>query len=261
MKADVFDLNGKAVGKIELPDVFEEHIREDLIRRAFLSTMSKNVQPYAANVMAGKRTAAHFHGGRPGRTGVSRYAMIGRDLARLPRLHGKTPLHMTWRARFAPQTVKGRQAHPPKVEKVWEEKINKKERKKAIRSAIAATAVKELVLKRGHKASEIKQLPIVLEDDIQKLSKTKELIGLLKRIGLEKEIDRLRIRKIKRGKYKRKVGPLFVVKEDKGIGKAASNLTGVDVCNVKNLSVELLAPGASPGRLVIFTKSAIESLK
>jgi large subunit ribosomal protein L4e len=261
MKVDVFDLNGKSSSKIELPEVFEEQIREDLIKRAFLASLSRSIQPFGADTMAGKRTAAHFHGGRPGRTGVSRYAMIGRDMARAPRLHGKTPLHMTWRARFVPQAVKGREAHPPMIEKVWEEKINKKERKKAIRSAIAATAVKALVLKRGHRISEIEHLPFVVEDGIQKISKTKELVGFLKKIGLEKELERIGTRKIKRGKYKGKVGPLFVVKEDKEISRAVRNLPGADVCKPSNLSVDKLAPGASAGRLVIFTKSAIKDLK
>ena len=261
MKVDVFDLNGKPSGKIELPEVFEEQIREDLIKRAFLASLSRSIQPHAADTMAGKRTSAHYHGGRPGRTGVSRYAMVGRDLARLPRIHGKTALHMTWRVRFVPQAVKGREAHPPKLERVWEEKINKKERRKALRSAIAATAVKDLVLKRGHKIDRIEHLPIIVEDDIQKISKTKELVGFLKKIGLENEIERIKARKIKRGKYKRKVGPLFVVKEEKEISKAVGNLPGADVCKPNNLSVEKLAPGTSAGRLVIFTKSAVESLK
>ena len=43
--------------------------------------------------------------------------------------------------------------------------------------------------------------------------------------------------------------------------KAAKNLPGVDVVTVDNLNVELLAPGTHPGRLTIWTQSAIEKLK
>ncbi|MGC8812751.1 MAG: 50S ribosomal protein L4, partial [Candidatus Aenigmatarchaeota archaeon] len=82
-----------------------------------------------------------------------------------------------------------------------------------------------------------------------------------------KEIERIKEKKIRAGKgkargrkYKRKVGPLIVVTEDKGIGKAAKNLPGVEVCRVEKLSVEKLAPGASAGRLTIWTKSAIAKL-
>jgi large subunit ribosomal protein L4e len=266
MKVSVFDLNGKEIGKVELPKVFEEPVREDLILRAFLATMSKKRQPYGADIFAGKRTSAHYHGSR--RITRPEVKMMDREMARLPRIHSKAPPHMLFEARLVPQARKGREAHPPKVEKIWEQKINKKEKRKAIRSAIAATAKKELVLKRGHKAEGIKELPIVVEDKIQEISKTKDLVDFLKKIGLEKEIERIKRKKIRAGKgkargrkYKRRVGPLIVITQDKGISKAAKNLPGLSVCRVENLSAEKLAPGAMPGRLTIFAKSALEKLR
>ncbi len=42
---------------------------------------------------------------------------------------------------------------------------------------------------------------------------------------------------------------------------AARNLPGVDVSLVKNLNVELLAPGTHPGRLTVWTNSSIDELK
>jgi large subunit ribosomal protein L4e len=53
---------------------------------------------------------------------------------------------------------------------------------------------------------------------------------------------------------------LIVITEDKGIGKAIRNLIGCNVCRVENLSVAYLAPGAMPGRLTIFTESAVKKL-
>ncbi|MBI2543542.1 MAG: 50S ribosomal protein L4 [Candidatus Aenigmarchaeota archaeon] len=262
MKVDVLDLNGKPAEKIELPKVFEEPVREDLILRAVLATQSRKRQPYGSDVMAGKRTAAHYHGRRR-----QRYSMMSKETARLPRLHAKTVPFLTMAARFVPQAVKGRRAHPPKVEKVWEQKINRKERRKAIRSAVAATAIKEFVLKRGHKVDAIKEFPIVVDDRLQELKKTKEVIEFMKKIGLEKELERISERKIRAGKgkmrgrkYKTKIGPLFVVTSN-GMSKAVNNLMGCNVCNVKNLSAEYLAPGSAVGRLTIFTKSAINELK
>jgi len=260
MKVDIFDLQGQPKGKIDLPKVFQEPVREDLIARAFIATMNKKRQPYGVDTMAGKRTSAHYHGLRH-----HRWTMMSREMARMPRTHGKVSPQQMWRPRFAPQTVGGRQAHPPIVEKVWEEKINRKERQKAIRSAIAATAAKEFVLKRGHKFE--KDLPIVVEDEIQTISKTKELLALLEKIGLEKELERTGKRKIRAGigklrgrKYRKRKGPLLVVKEDKGVSKAVKNIPGMDICRVENLSAEYLAPGAIPGRLTIWAKSSIEKL-
>ena len=59
---------------------------------------------------------------------------------------------------------------------------------------------------------------------------------------------------------KQAVGPLIVVVEKKGLAKAAANLPGVDIVTVKALSTELLAPGASPGRLTLWTSGALEQL-
>jgi large subunit ribosomal protein L4e len=261
MEVDVFGRDGKPVGKISLPKVFSEPVREDLIRRAFLSTASKQRQPYGTDVLAGQRTSAHYHGYRR-----HRYTMMNREMARLPRLHGKTVPFLYFRARFVPQAKGGREAHPPKTEKVWEEEINKKERQKAIKSAIAATASKELVLKRGHLVEG--QVPIVVDDAVQQISKTKDLVQFLNAIGLRKEIERVKKKKVRAGKgkvrgrkYKKKVGPLIVIAEDKGIGKAAKNLPGFNVCRVENLCAAYLAPGGMPGRLTIWTKSAVEKLR
>ncbi len=94
--------------------------------------MTAKLQPKGTDPMAGKRTTAVSFG-------------TGLGLARVPRVKGSL-----WpTARFAPNVVKGRRAHPPKVEKVLHERINKRERRKAIRSAIAATAIKDLITARG----------------------------------------------------------------------------------------------------------------
>jgi len=260
MKVDVFDLDGNPKEKIELPKVFSEKIREDLIRRAVLSSLSKKRQPYGTDTEAGQRSSAHYHGYRR-----HRYTMMNREMARMPRIHGKAPPFLYFSARNVPQARKGREAHPPKVEKIWELKINKKERRKAIHSALAAVANKEIVKKRGHKFDG--EVPIVVEDKFQEYKKTKDVIEFLKKIGLQKELERISEKKVRAGigklrgrKYKRKIGPLFVISEDKGISRAAKNISGTEVIEAKKIGAIHLAPGTMPGRLTIFTKSAIEKL-
>lgn len=261
MKVDILDLEGKPQGKIELPEIFSESFRPDVIRRAVLSLQSQRRQPYGTDELAGLRTSAHYHGRRR-----YRWTMMMRDMARMPRIHGGST-HMVWRARKVPQAVKGRKAHPPKVEKIWYQKINKKEKTLALRSAIASTGNKEIVKKRGHRVDKIKQLPLVVDDRVESIKKTKDVEKLFLTLGFEDELMRLEKRKVRAGrgkmrgrKYKTKVGPLIVVSEDKGIAKSCKNLLGVDVLNVKNLSVEDLAPGTVPGRLTIWSKSSIEKL-
>lgn len=257
----VFGMDGKPIGEIELPKVFYTPLREDLILRAWLSTQSKKRQPYGTDVMAGLRSSAHYHGMRH-----HRYTMMNRELARLPRLHGKTVPFLYLQARIVPQAKGGRAAHPPKVEKIWEQKINKKERKLAIASAIAATRLKDLVAKK-HRIGNL-DLPIIVDDKIEEIKKTKDLVTFLKKIGLEAELERVKKKKVRAGKgkmrgrrYKRKVGILFVFADDKGISKAVKNLPGCHSVKVEDLCVDLLAPGGIPGRLTVFSKSAIEKLR
>jgi len=261
MKVNVYDLNGKPVGKIELPNVFFTEFRPDVITRAILAIQSHRRQPYGADELAGLRTAAHYHGRRR-----TRWTMMGRDLARMPRLHATSP-HLLWRARQVPQAVKGREAHPPKPEKDWWQKINKKELKLALKSAIAATAKKEIVEKRGHKVERVKELPIVVSDKIEDVKKTKDIEKILSSLGLDEELKRVKKKKVRAGKgkmrgrkYKKKKGPLIVVSEGKDIIKACENLPGIEAKKVDEISVEDLAPGAHPGRLTIWSKSAIEKL-
>ena len=253
----VFNLDGTEKGDVKLPKVFSKEYRPDLIKKAVLSIQSGKRQPYGPNLLAGKRTSARYIGTQ------GRHGMKNKELARVPRVVGSSG-QQERRARFAPQTTSGRKAHPPKVEKVWEKKINKKEMKVALLSAISATANLELV-KAKHRIE--KEVPIVVDDRIEKIGKTSELKKILLVLGFKKEADRAKKKKIRAGKgkmrgrkYKRKKSFLFVVSKNNGIVKACKNIPGVDICNAKNLNVELLAPGCMAGRLVIFSEDAVKKL-
>jgi large subunit ribosomal protein L4e len=248
--AKVFNLEGKAVGKIELPSIFATPLRPDVIKRAVLAMQSNRLQRQGRDPMAGKRTTAESRG-------------TGSGQARLPRR--KTA---SGRAAFAPGTVGGRQSHPPTSEKKIVKRIPKKERKLALFSAIAATASKEIVAKRGHSIEDVLQIPLVVSAELEELKRAKQVEEVLIRLGVLSEIVRVReSRKVRAGKgksrgrkMKQAVGPLIVVSEKKGIMKAAGNIPGVDVVAVTNLNPEVLAPGTHPGRFTIWTSSAIEEL-
>ena len=247
---NVYSLDGAPIKEIKLPEIFYEEIRPDIIKRAVIASQTHRIQPKATDVMAGKRTTAFSWGPGYGR-------------ARVPRIRTGT------RVAFAPMTVGGRQAHPPRIEKKIKEKINKKERRLAIRSAIAATASKELVQKRGHKIEKAPELPIIVEDTFQTLKKTSDVKKALEKLGMLDDITRAKTKKTIRAgkgkmrgrKYRKAKGPLIVIAKNDGIVSSARNLPGVDIVVVKNLNAELLAPGTHPGRLTLWTESAIEELK
>jgi large subunit ribosomal protein L4e len=248
--AKIFSLEGKTIGKIELPLVFGTPLRPDVIKRAVLAIQSRRFQPQGRDPMAGKRTTAESRG-------------TGSGNARIPRIKGGSG-----RAAFAPGTVKGRAGHPPTSEKTIVKRIPKKEKRLALLSAIAATASRELVVSRGHSIEDVPEVPLIVTDDLEELKKTKEVEETLIRLGVLSDIYRVKeSRNVRAGKGKRRgrrmkqaVGPLLVVAENKGIIEAAKNIPGVDVVDVNSLNAELLAPGTRPGRFTIWTNSAIGRL-
>ncbi len=247
---EIFDLQGKSTGKTKLPNIFSTPLRPDVIKRAVLAIQSSRIQPQGRDPMAGKRTTAESRG-------------TGSATARVPRIKGGSG-----RAAFAPSTVKGRQPHPPRAEKKILKSIPKKEAKLALFSAIAATAQKDTVASRGHKIDDALQIPLIVEDAIEGLTRAKEVEETLTSLGVMADITRVRdSRKIRAGKGKHRgrkmkqaVGPLIVVVDSKGLANAASNVPGVQVTTVANLNTEMLAPGTHPGRLTLWTNSAIETL-
>jgi large subunit ribosomal protein L4e len=249
--AEIFDLQGKATGKITLPNVFSTPVRPDVIKRAVLAIQSNRLQPQGRDPMAGKRTTAESRG-------------TGMGTARVPRLKGGSG-----RAGFAPSTVGGRQPHPPKAEKTIVKEIPKKEARLALISAIAATAQKEFVAGRGHKVENVVQLPLIVDNAIESLTKAKEVEEAFAKLGIEADLIRVRdSRNVRAGKGKRRgrkmkqaVGALIVVVDNNTLMNAASNIPGVQVTTVTNLNTEMLAPGTHPGRLTVWSNGAIEQLK
>ncbi|WP_321211671.1 50S ribosomal protein L4 [Methanothermobacter sp. DP] len=250
MKIKVYSLEGEAIDEMELPEIFNEEFRPDVIKRAVLSAQTARVQPWGPDPMAGKRTSAKSYG-------------AGRGVAMVPRIKNGS------RAAFVPQAVGGRRAHPPRPQKNYHERINRKERRLAIRSAVAATAMRDLVEARGHRIENVPQVPLVVDDELSRIKRTADTREVFRKLGIMDDIVRAKEgKKIRAGKgkmrgrkYRTPKGPLIVVGEDKGIALGARNHPGVDVVTVENLNAELLAPGTHPGRLTVFTRSAIEKLE
>lgn len=262
MKASVYNLKGEKVKEIILPKQFSESYHPDLIKRAVLVIQANKRQPYGAHPEAGKRASVTLSKRRRDYRGI-----YGRGASRIPRkVLWRRGSQFGWVGAFVPGTVKGRKAHPPKEEKIWEQKINKKERKKAIRSALAATLDKTLVEERGHVLPNL--FPLIIESNIESLSKTKEVKKTLDSLGLKEELKRVLKKKVRAGKgklrgrkYKKKVGPLIIVSDNCKLEISARNIPGIDVIRIKDVNTELLAPGAQAGRLTLYTDKAIEKLE
>lgn len=249
-KVNVYNKAGSASGEVQLPGVFETEFRPDVIRKAVNAAHANRRQPYGAYKLAGH--------------GPHKSVRSGQGISRVPRAT------QGGNAVFSPANVGGRRAHPPKVEKNLFEKINRKEKMLARASALGATAIEDAVRTRGHRFKEGLTLPVVVDDEVEAIEKTKELIGAFGAIGVGDDLTRAvegKHQRAGRGKsrgrrFKTPKSLLFVVSGlEAPVLTAAKNLTGVDVATPEMLSTELVAPGGDAGRLVVFTKSALTRLE
>jgi large subunit ribosomal protein L4e len=256
MKVPVFSTTGSNDGDIELPLVFSTPVRNELIHRAYVHLESHSFQRQGRYPNAGMDVVAE-----------SNSPPTGHHQARIARMAGGGGGRQGQAGGVA-MTRKGRQAHPPTSERVIHKILNKKENRLALCTALAATTSSALVKLRGHKVDKIGSFPVVVSDQIESIYKSKELAKIFDALNLSQDVNRLKDRlKGRSGKphlrgRKTKVGKsvLLVVMNSKNLSKASSSLLGVDVVDAKNLSVLDLAPGATPARLTVFTKGAIEEI-
>jgi len=256
MKLKIKAITGTSKKEIILPAQFNEPVRPDIIKRAFLVIQSNNRQKKGAAPDAGKRHSSYLSKRRN-----SYRSTYGIGQSRTPRkVMSRRGTRLNYVGAFAPQTVGGRRAHPPKSEKIITLSINRKERRKAIRSAMSAILNIEFLKEKNYQVPS--DYPFIIENSIEKISKTSELKEILEKLKIKTYIQR-KIRagrgKTRGRKYTRKKGPLFVTGNECELFDASKNLN-VESCQVKNLNVKLLAPGGMPGRVVLFTENAINIL-
>ena len=258
MKTKVYDIEGKEGNEITLPICFGAKVRDDLISKVVESKVRK--QPYAPNPLAGSQHSASGLLNRRRHVWKSSY---GRGISRVPRkILSIKGSQFNWVAASTPNARGGRRAHPPKVVAMIEQpKINKKEEKLALISAISASANKKYVEEKYETLEKIDKLPIVVESKLIKM-KTKELLTALEKIlGKELSSVAFKERKIRAGKgklrgrkYKSNAGMLLVISDEENI-KAGK----IEVVKVGKLGVWDLAKGGR-GRLTLYTESAIKQL-
>lgn len=249
-KVNIYNKTGGVAGEADLPAAFTTEFRPDLIRKAVNTFHANKRQPYGASLMAGKQHA-------------ERSVRSGQGISRVPRMRQGS------KAVFSPAVVGGRRAHPPKVAKDWTEKINKKEKALAFRSALAALAQTDMVAGRGHRFKEGITLPVVIEDALAGVEKTSEVLALFETLGLTPDLERADaghkqrpgVGKLRGRRMRTPRSVLVVAPAGSAIHAAAQNLRGVEVSTPENLNVDKIAPGGDAGRLTVFTASALRQLE
>jgi large subunit ribosomal protein L4e len=248
-QVNVYGIDGKVKGSAALPAVFSTPLRPDIIRRAVVSAQANRRQRYGPSKVAGMRHSVATWGKGRGTSRVQRLK-AGRNAAQ------------------SPNNVGGRRAHPPRPEHDFTKRINVKERKLAIASALAASSNPEVVRARGHRFNEGITLPIVVDDAAESLDKTKDVQTLLAALGLgadlQRAIDGTHVRagrgKMRGRRYRVPSSILLVATSGSPVIAGARNLPGVSATSPRGLNAEYLAPGGDPGRLVVISRKALETL-
>jgi len=243
--------------QIALPAVFLAPIRSDIVHHVHRDMNKNKRQPYAVKqgfLQAGHNTAAESWG-------------TGRAVARIPRVPGGGTSRAGQGA-FGNMCRGGRMFNPTKTWRKWHRKINVNQRRYAVCSALAASALPSLVMARGHRISQVAECPLVVDNSVEGTDKTSKALKILAQLGASEDVDKSKasrqircgVGKMRNRRFVQRRGPLIVYNEDKGLSKAFRGLAGVELCNVSRLNLLQLAPGGHLGRFVIFTEDAFKKL-
>ena len=218
-----------------------------------LSSLAKNHrQPYAVSPGAGHQHSAESWG-------------TGRAVARIPRVSGGGTSR-SGQGAFGNMCRAGRMFAPTKTWRRWHRKVNVNQKRYAVASALAASALPGLVFGRGHAISSVPEIPLVVDTAVESVTKTKQALAILASVGaiedVEKAKDSKRLRagkgKMRGRKHIQRRGPLIVYAEDNGVTRAFRNLAGVETAHVDRLNLLQLAPGGHLGRFVIWSQAAFQ---
>jgi len=240
---------------IPLPDVLKACIRPDIVSFVHANMAKNKRQPYAVSKKAGHQTSAESWG-------------TGRAVSRIPRVAGGGT-HRAGQGAFGNMCRGGRMFAPTKIWRKWHRKINLNQKRHAVVSALAASAIPALVMARGHRIESVPELPLVLSDGVEGVEKTSAALKVLKKVGAFADVEKAKkshsIRagkgKMRNRRYVSRKGPLIVyATEGAKLVKAFRNIPGVEIASVDRLNLLKLAPGGHLGRFIIWTKSAFEKL-
>ncbi|TKC43839.1 hypothetical protein EI555_020699 [Monodon monoceros] len=251
----VYSKKGEPSDKnVTLPAVFKTPIRPDIVNFLHANLCKNNRQLDAISELAGHQTSAESWG-------------TGRAVAQIPRVRGGGT-HRSGQDGFGNICLGGRMFAPTKIWRRWHRRVNTTQKRYAIRSALAASALPVLVMSRGHHIEEVPELPLVAEDKVEGYEKTKEAVLLLKKLKAWNDVKKVYASQPMRagkGKMRNRCCTqsrrhCIICNGDSGTIKAFRNIPGITLLNISKLNVLKLAPGGHVGRSCIWTESAFRRL-
>jgi len=251
----VFSVTGDKSGETTLPSVMTAPLRPDIVQFVHTNMNKNSRQAYAVSLYAGKQVVASSWG-------------TGRAVARIPRVGGGGTSR-SGQGAFGNMCRGGRMYNPSKTWRKWNRKVNITQKRYAVASALAASAVPSLVMARGHVVDEVPEIPLVLETAVESTKKTTAAKDILSSIGAYDDVEKAgKSKQIRAGKgkmrnrrYTMRRGPLIIYKSNDGVEQAFRNLPGVELCCVDRLNLLQLAPGGHMGRFCVWSQAAFDELE
>ena len=133
--------------------MFSAPIRSDIVQTVHTNVAKNHRQAYAVNSKAGHQTAAESWG-------------TGRAVSRIPRVPGGGT-HRAGQGAFGNMCRGGHMYAPTKTWRKWHRKVNVGQKRYAVVSALAASAIPALVMARGHRIDNVAEVPLVVDDSIE----------------------------------------------------------------------------------------------
>jgi len=250
----VFSLTGEKNGETTIPSVMNAPLRPDIVQFVHTNLNKNKRQAYAVSIYAGKQVSASSWG-------------TGRAVARIPRVGGGGTSR-SGQGACGNMCRGGRMFAPTKTWRRWHRKVNNTQKRYAIASSLAASAIPALIMARGHRIDDVPEIPLIMDDAIQSTKKTATVKDILASVGALEDVEKAsESKKIRSGKgkmrnrrYTLRCGPLIIYNQDCGVEQAFRNLPGVELCCVTRLNLLQLAPGGHMGRFCIWSQSAIDKL-
>ena len=257
MKTKLLDKTGKMKKEIELPKNFAVSVREDILQKVFEAQKGMYKQPYGTMYGAGAGYSA---------SGLIQHRRhvwkggYGKGISRVPRkIMSRHGASFNWIGATVTSARGGRASHPPKPQKDFFKKVNKKELQIAFNSGLAGTVNEKYIEKKYGKKI---HSGFIFSSDILAL-KTKEFIKIMSELfGVDSLNKVLKVKTVRAGrgklrgrKYKSNAGLLFVISS-----KEDMNRKGIEVVKANELMIKDLAPNGVPGRLTCYTENAIAEI-
>ena len=241
--------------KVVLPAVFSTGIRTDIVNFVHTNISKNRRQGHAVNYDAGMKHSAESWG-------------TGRAVSRIPRVGG-SGTSRSGQGAFGNMCRKGRMFAPIRIWRKWHRKSNLKQRKFAVATALAASAILPLVQARGHRVNQVPEFPLVIDNSAETIERTKEAVRFLRDVGafddVKKVASTIKVRaglgKLRNRRYRTRRGPLVVYSGNNvPLVRALRNIPGVETVHVSRLNLLQLAPGGHVGRFIIWTEGAFNQL-